>query len=83
MTSDQKTKLADLRQSIMSGTYSDGTPFDFTICTTPFLYSSEITEQDIAPYIADTDYLFSKLVGEIMKEVPRNLDPLPQFKYYM
>ena len=59
LTSDQKTKLADLRQSIMSGTYSDGTPFDFTICTTPFLYSSEITEQDIAPYIADTDYLFS------------------------
>ena len=26
---------------------------------------------------------FSKLVGEIMKEVPRNLEPLPQFKYYM
>ncbi len=26
---------------------------------------------------------FSELVGEIMKEVPRNLDPLPQFKYYM
>jgi len=26
---------------------------------------------------------FSKLVGEIMKEVPRSVDPLPQFKYYM
>lgn len=26
---------------------------------------------------------FSSLVGEIMKEVPRNVDPLPQFKYYM
>lgn len=26
---------------------------------------------------------FSSLVGDIMKEVPRNVDPLPQFKYYM
>ncbi|MGH8645521.1 MAG: argonaute/piwi family protein [Gammaproteobacteria bacterium] len=26
---------------------------------------------------------FSRLVGEIMKEVPRSIDPLPQFKYYM
>ena len=26
---------------------------------------------------------FSRLVGDIMKEVPRNVDPLPQFKYYM
>lgn len=26
---------------------------------------------------------FSSLVGEIMKEVPRNVEPLPQFKYYM
>jgi len=24
-----------------------------------------------------------RLVGDIMKEVPRNVDPLPQFKYYM
>lgn len=26
---------------------------------------------------------FSRLVGEIMKEIPRTTDPLPQFKYYM
>jgi hypothetical protein len=26
---------------------------------------------------------FSGLVGEIMKEVPRTVDPLPQFKFYM
>lgn len=26
---------------------------------------------------------FSRLVGEIMKEVPRSVEPLPQFKYYM
>lgn len=26
---------------------------------------------------------FSKLVGEIMKEIPNSAEPLPQFKYYM
>lgn len=26
---------------------------------------------------------FSKLVGEIMKEIPNGVEPLPQFKYYM
>jgi hypothetical protein len=26
---------------------------------------------------------FSDLVGEIMREIPNNLDPLPQFKFYM
>ena len=26
---------------------------------------------------------FSDLVGEIMREIPSNLEPLPQFKYYM
>jgi hypothetical protein len=26
---------------------------------------------------------FSRLVGDIMKEIPRSVDPLPQFKYYM
>lgn len=59
LTDSQKTKLANLRKSIMSGTYADGTPFDFTLCTTPFLYSSVITDLSlIAPYITNTDYLF-------------------------
>lgn len=26
---------------------------------------------------------FASLVGEIMKEIPRTIDPLPQFKFYM
>jgi hypothetical protein len=26
---------------------------------------------------------FSKLVGEIMREVPRDRQPLPQFKFYI
>jgi len=59
LTISQRTNLFALRQSIMSGTYADGTPFDFTVCTTPFLYAAVITNQSVlAPYIADTDYLF-------------------------
>lgn len=59
LTADQKTKLAALRKSIMSGTYSDGTAFDFSVCTTPFLYSSVITDLNVlTPYIGNTDYLF-------------------------
>ncbi len=56
---DQKDKLQALRKSIMSGTYADGTPFDYSVCTTFFLYSSAITDPNIlAPYIDNTDYLF-------------------------
>jgi hypothetical protein len=59
LTADQKARLAALRESIMSGTYADGTPFDYSVCTTPFLYSSPIRDQSIlAPYISNTDYLF-------------------------
>ena len=59
LTTDQKTKLAALRKSIMSGTYADGTPFDYSVCTTPFLYSSVIADESVlTPYIANTDYLF-------------------------
>ena len=59
LTTAQKAKLADLRKSIMSGTYSDGTPFDFSVCTTPFLYSAPITNTSVLdPYISNTDYLF-------------------------
>ena len=59
LSAAQKTKLTGLRKSIMSGTYSDGTPFDFTVCTTPFLYSAAISDPAVlAPYIADADHLF-------------------------
>jgi hypothetical protein len=55
----QKTQLAALRKSIMSGKYSDGTAFDFSVCETPFLYSSVITDLSLLdPYIDNTDYLF-------------------------
>jgi hypothetical protein len=59
LTPDQKTKLAALRKSIMSGSYADGTVFDFSTTSTPFLYSSVITNAGLlAPYISTTDYLF-------------------------
>ena len=54
----QKIKLAALRKSIMSGTYIDGTAFDYSVATTPFLYSNVISESLLAPYISNTDYLF-------------------------
>ncbi|MGE5342203.1 MAG: PKD domain-containing protein [Candidatus Omnitrophota bacterium] len=59
LSTDQKTKLAALRKSIMSGKYSDGTPFDYSSCSTYFLFSSAITNLELlSPYIGDTDYLF-------------------------
>ncbi|MCG7587916.1 hypothetical protein, partial [Photobacterium sp. OFAV2-7] len=59
LTDDQKAKLATLRESIMSGTYDDGTAFDFSVATTPFLYSAEITDTTVLdPYISNTDDLF-------------------------
>ena len=54
LTTDQKTKLAALRKTMMSGTYADGTAFDFSIATTPFLYSSVLSDAQIAPYISDS-----------------------------
>lgn len=60
LTTTQKAKLATLRKSIMSGTYSDGTAFDFSVCTTPFLFSAAITDTSVlAPYVSDTDFLFT------------------------
>jgi len=59
LSAAQLAKLAELRHSIMSGAYADGTPFDFTTCTTPFLFSAAISDPAVlAPYISDTDYLF-------------------------
>ena len=60
LSTDQKTKLAALRKSMMSGKYADGTAFDYSVATTPFLYSTVLTNAQIAPYITDavTDGLF-------------------------
>jgi hypothetical protein len=43
----------------MSGTYEDGTPFDYSVCTAPYLYSAVIADRSVlAPYVDNTDYLF-------------------------
>ena len=58
MTATQKLNMAALRKTIMSGTYN-GTSFDYSVCTTPFLFSSAITDASVlTPYIGNTDYLF-------------------------
>ncbi len=58
MTATQKANLTAMRKTIMSGTYN-GVPFDFSVCTTPYLYSAVIKDVSIlAPYISNTDYLF-------------------------
>ncbi len=58
MSTTQKTNLAALRKTLMSGTYN-GQPFDFSVCKTPFLYSAVITDLSVLdPYISNTDYLF-------------------------
>lgn len=58
MNATQKTDMAALRTTVMSGTYN-GVPFDFSVCETPFLYSAEISDTSVlAPYVSNTDYLF-------------------------
>jgi len=58
MTTDQKANLTAMRKKIMSGTYN-GVPFDYSVCTTPFLYSAVIENTSVLdPYISNTDYLF-------------------------
>lgn len=59
LSGEQRAKLGALRKTIMSGTYDDGTPFDFSLCTTPFLYSSPVRDLTLlAPYLSAADALF-------------------------
>jgi hypothetical protein len=59
LSNDQKTRLATLRKSILSGTYADGTKFDFSVASSPYLYAQPITDSSLlAPYIANTNAFF-------------------------
>lgn len=60
LSAAQITRLTSLRRSLLSGQYADGTAFDFTVATTPYLYSAVQTDAQIAAYISDaaTDGLF-------------------------
>ncbi len=80
LTDTQKSQLQSLWDSVLTGTYADGTPFDFTLCTTPFLYSSPITDTSVlTPYIGNTDYLFISGGYEALLNVDLiTNDPSPQ-----
>ena len=59
LTADQTARLSALRKSIMSGTYADGTAFDFSSSTTSYLYSEPIQDTSVlAPYLAAAEALF-------------------------
>ncbi len=61
LTTSQRTRLAALHASIMTGMYDNGTPFEFTECDTPCLYSSAMSDTEtLASYIDDatTDAFF-------------------------
>ena len=47
LTADQTARLSALRKSIMSGTYADGTAFDFSSSTTSYLYSEPIQDTSV------------------------------------
>jgi hypothetical protein len=60
LSSAQKAHLLDLRRSFMAGRYADGTSFDFTVCSTPFLYAAVISDTaTLAPYVSNTDRFFT------------------------
>jgi hypothetical protein len=60
LSADQLSQLGVLRHSILSGTYADGTPFDFTVCDTYYLFSAQVEDPSVLdPYIGETDYLFA------------------------
>jgi len=64
LSAAQRTNLkTDFWDKLLIGTYSNGTAYDYSVCKSTYLYSDPVTAPSvlaqIAPYIADTDYLFS------------------------
>ena len=59
LTSAQLTRLTALRTRILSGTYADGTTFNFTTATAPYLFAAPITDASVlAPYLANANAFF-------------------------
>jgi hypothetical protein len=78
LSDSQMAALSQLRSSILTGTYSDGTPFDFTTCDTYYLFSAPVADISVLDqYIADTDYLFGGSVPPsfAISVVTKALDP--------
>ncbi|MEI7529015.1 MAG: PKD domain-containing protein, partial [Elusimicrobiota bacterium] len=53
----------DFWDGLLISTYSNGTPYDYSVCRSTYLYSDTTTDPAvlarITPYIDDTDYLFA------------------------
>lgn len=59
LNDSQRQNLDALRQSLLSGVYSDGTPYDYTDCTTYYLYSSVIEDTAVLdPFLIEAETLF-------------------------
>ena len=59
LSDQQKSSLTNLRHSILSGTYSGGENFDFTIATEHYLYADPINDLSVlAPYLDKASALF-------------------------
>lgn len=59
LSAQKKQDLFALRHSILSGTYTDGTPFDFTVATVPYLYADPMNDQFVLmPYLDRANTLF-------------------------
>jgi hypothetical protein len=70
LTTAQTDNLMAMRKKILSGVYN-GVPFDYTVCTTPFLYAAVIEDVSVlAPYIANTDYLFGSATNGVLSVSP-------------
>jgi hypothetical protein len=59
LTQSQRDRLLGLRRSFMSGKYADGTAFDFTTCSTYFLYAAPVDAATLSSYVSDTARFFA------------------------
>lgn len=59
LSSEQKARLLSLRDAILSGSYADGSTFDFATATRPYLYSEPIDDLTVlTPYLSAAEGLF-------------------------
>jgi phosphatidylethanolamine-binding protein (PEBP) family uncharacterized protein len=74
LTDTQKANLTAMRKTILSGIYN-GEPFDYSVCTTPYLYSAVIQDVSVlSPYISNTDYLFGVSGAAVLSVIPSTRD---------
>ena len=64
LTTAQRAKLkTDFWDGLLISTYSNGTPYNYAVCRSTYLYSDTTTDPavlaQIAPYINNTDFLFA------------------------